>query len=66
MKILKPILIIILILVILGAVFFLIDKNRFNKNEKPMFTIKIQDKDGNKVTYLGLFYKVVVYPRCIT
>lgn len=62
MKVLKAILGIILVLVILGGVFFLIDKGRFNKNEKPIFAVRMQEKDGGKVTYMGLGYKIVTYP----
>ncbi len=62
MKVLKGILITLLVIIVLSATFFFVDQARFKKEQKPLFAIKTISKDGNKVTYYGLFYKVVAYP----
>lgn len=51
-----------LILVIIGLVTGYIDSARVRSEVEPKFTIKITSNDGNKVTYLGLGYKVIRYP----
>ena len=57
---LKIVLIILVIIIILGIVFFAIDYNRVQKQEKPIFCIKVGTLlDGGTVEYLGLEYKVI-------
>lgn len=57
---LKIVLIILVIIIILGIVFFAIDYNRVQKQEKPIFCIKVGTLlDGGTVEYLGLGYKVI-------
>lgn len=63
MKILKFILGLICILIILGVIFFFVDKGRVDDKRAPMFATKMISKDEKKVTYLGLGYKVVAYPE---
>lgn len=62
MKVLKGILITLFVIIIVATAFFFVDQARFKKEQKPLFAIKTNSKDGNKVTYYGLFYKVVAYP----
>lgn len=62
MKVLKGILITLFVIIIVATAFFFVDQARFKKEQKPLFAIKTISKDGNKVTYYGLFYKVVAYP----
>lgn len=48
------------VIIILGIVFFAIDYNRVQKQEKPIFCIKARTLlDGGTVEYLGLGYKVI-------
>ena len=48
------------VIIILGIVFFAIDYNRVQKQEKPIFCIKAGTLlDGGTVEYLGLGYKVI-------
>ena len=48
------------VIIILGIVFFAIDYNRVQKQEKPIFSIKAGTLlDGGTVEYLGLGYKVI-------
>ena len=48
------------VIIILGIVFFAIDYNRVQKQEKPIFRIKAGTLlDGGTVEYLGLGYKVI-------
>lgn len=48
------------VIIILGIVFFAIDYNRVQKQEKPIFCIKVGTLlDGGTVEYLGLGYKVI-------
>ena len=54
--------IILAILVIAGLTTSYADSARVRNGVEPRFTIKIVSEDGNKVTYLGLGYKVVRYP----
>ena len=59
---LKIILIILGILVLLALIFFAVDYNRVNNNEKPIFCIKNPAgmlKDGGTIEYYGLGYKVI-------
>ena len=47
-------------ILVLGIVFFAIDYNRVQKQEKPIFCIKAGTLlDGGTVEYLGLGYKVI-------
>lgn len=54
--------IIVAILVVTGLVTSYADSARVRNGVEPKFTIKIVSEDGNKVTYWGLGYKVVLYP----
>ena len=61
-KWLKVIGIVLGIIVILGIVFFAIDYNRVQKQEKPIFCIRNPAgviKDGGTIEYFGLGYKVI-------
>jgi len=57
-------------IIILGILFLLfwglitsyIDSARVRNSVEPKYVIKIVNKDGNKVTYWGLGYKVIRYP----
>lgn len=52
---------VILIIIIFGIFTSCYDKSRVNNNLEPKFTIKIINKEGNKITYWGLGYKVIRY-----
>lgn len=54
--------IIIVILVVAGLITSYIDSARVRNGVEPKFAIKITTDGGNKVTYLGLGYKVIRYP----
>ena len=61
-KLLKVIGVILGIIVILGIVFFVIDYNRVQKQEKPIFCIQNPAGvilDGGTIEYFGLGYKVI-------
>ena len=50
------------VIVILGIVFFVVDYNRVQKQEKPIFCIKNPAgimNDGETIEYFGLGYKVI-------
>lgn len=50
------------VIVILGIIFFVVDYNRVQKQEKPIFCIKNpagEISDGGTVEYFGLGYKVI-------
>ena len=49
-------------LVATGLVTSYADSARVRNGVEPKFTIKIVSEDGNKVTYWGLGYKVIIYP----
>ena len=51
---------IILGVIILGLIFFAVDYNRVQKQEKPIFCINYSTlRDGGTKTYIGLGYKVI-------
>ena len=52
---------IIAVLIILGIVACYIDSGRVTTGHEPKLCIKVISKDGGKVTYFGLGYKVVRY-----
>lgn len=52
---------ILLIIILAGLITSYIDGGRVNTGHEPKCTIKITSKDGRKVTYFGLGYKVVRY-----
>ena len=54
--------IIITILVVMGMITSYIDSARVRNGIEPKYVIKIVNDDENKVIYLGLGYKVVLYP----
>ena len=59
---LKILLIIIGIIIVLGIIFFVVDYNRVQKQEKPIFCIQNPAgiiKDGGTIEYFGLGYKVI-------
>lgn len=61
-KILKVFGVILGIIVILGAIFFIVDYNRVQKQEKPIFCIENpagEISDGGTIEYFGLGYKVI-------
>ena len=62
-KILSGTFISLVVLTILGLLFNAIDTKRISKQEKPIFTINIYGKDGDKITYWGLRYKIISYPQ---
>ncbi len=50
------------VIIILGIIFFIVDYNRVQKQEKPIFCIKNPAgviRDGGTVEYFGLGYKVI-------
>ena len=57
--------ILIVILVSTGLITSYADSARVRNGMAPKHTIKIISEDGNKVTYWGLGYKVVLYPSSI-
>lgn len=66
LKILKNILItLVIIIIMLGIVFFTIDYNKVKNNELPTFCIpnKMVIMDGGTREYFGLGYKVIKYNR---
>ena len=61
-KLLKVIGIVLGIIVVLGIVFFIVDYNRVQKQEKPIFCIQNPAgiiNDGGTIEYFGLGYKVI-------
>lgn len=59
---LKILFIIIGIIIVLGIVFFVVDYNRVQKQEKPIFCIQNPAgviSDGGTIEYFGLGYKVI-------
>lgn len=61
-KNLKAILVIIVIITVLGIIFFTVDYNRAKNNQKPLFCIKHPGGtilDGGTIIYFGLGYKVI-------
>ncbi|MDO4376463.1 MAG: DUF4362 domain-containing protein [bacterium] len=52
---------VLLIIVLAGLITSYIDGGRVSNGHEPKCTIKITSKDGSKVTYWGLGYKVVRY-----
>ena len=65
-KSLKVIGIVLGVIVILGIVFFVVDYNRVQKQEKPIFCIQNPAgiiNDGGTVEYFGLGYKVIAYNK---
>ena len=62
----KVLLIILGVIIVLGLVFFAIDYNRVQKQEKPIFGIQNPAgviRDGGTVEYFGLGYKVIDFNR---
>lgn len=51
----------ILVLMVTSFITSYIDSGRVTTNHEPKFTIKMVSEDGGKVTYYGLFYKVIRY-----
>ena len=60
----KVLLIILGVIIILGLIFFIVDYNRVQKQEKPIFCVKDAiANDGGTEEYLGLGYKVIDFNR---
>lgn len=60
--ILKVLLIVVFLIVALGLTFFIVDYNRVQKQEKPIFCIQNPAgiiMDGGTIEYFGLGYKVI-------
>ena len=60
----KVLLIVLGVIIVLGLIFFAIDYNRVQKQEKPLFCIQHPGgviMDGGTVEYFGLGYKVIDY-----
>lgn len=53
--------IILIILIVIGIITNYVDSGRVTTGHEPKYCIKIVSKDGSKVTYLGLGYKVIRY-----
>lgn len=63
-KVLKVIGIILVLVIIIGAIFFAIDYNRVNNQKSPMFCIEWDIvSDGGTLIYLGLGYQVIDYNK---
>lgn len=61
-KWIKVLLIVLGVIIILGLIFFAIDYNRVQKQEKPLFCIQYPAgviRDGGTIEYFGLGYKVI-------
>lgn len=57
-------LLLLIVLVILGIIFYTVDKTRANEDKKPLFCIKIGAfLDGGTVEYIGLGYKVIAFNK---
>lgn len=54
--------IVIIFLVVAGLITSYADSARVRNGMEPKHVIKIVSEDGNKVTYWGLGYKVILYP----
>jgi len=54
--------IIVALLIVAGLITSYVDSARVRNGVEPKYVIKIVSKDGNKVTYWGLGYKVIRYP----
>lgn len=66
MKKSKPLFMALVIIIILGTIFFIIDYYRVVKDQNPLFCIPIGGLlDGGTVEYLGLGYKVIRYNRLL-
>ena len=60
----KVLLIILGVIITLGLIFFVVDYNRIQKEEKPLFCINYATaNDGGTNEYLGLGYKVINFNR---
>lgn len=58
----KKLLIILTIIIVLALLFFIIDYNRVQRQEKPIFCIRTSIyKDGGTKVYYGLGYKVIAF-----
>lgn len=63
-KVAKIVGIILLVLVVLGIIFYTVDKNRAREGQKPIFCIPIGAYlDGGTVEYIGLGYKVIAFNK---
>lgn len=63
-KVAKIVGIILIVLVILGIVFYIVDKNRAREGQKPIFCIPIGAYlDGGTTEYIGLGYKVIDFNK---
>ena len=60
-KALMGIIITVIIILVLGSIFFLVDYNRVNNNKRPIFCINLTGTilDGGTKEFHGLGYKVI-------
>ncbi len=62
MKIYQKIILIVLLLIILGITFFIVDYTHIKNDTKPIFVIQSESiKDGGTTLYVGIGYKVIRY-----
>lgn len=57
----KVILGVITLVIVIGLIMSIVDYNKVTQNESPIFCIKLADGSTEKVTYIGLGYKVIRY-----
>ena len=61
MKRKKILLTAIILLITLSIFTYFMDLKNYNNNIEPKHSIKVINKDGSKVTYYGLGYKIIRY-----
>lgn len=62
MKLYHKIILIIMLLIIMGITFFIIDFTHIKSDTKPIFVIQSDtQKDGGTQIYIGIGYKVIRY-----
>ncbi len=65
-KTVRAILIILLIIIVLGIIFFTIDYVRIKQNKMPVFCINpITYRDGGTKEFYGLGYKVIAFNKML-
>lgn len=66
MKYLKKIILLIIIIITIGSIFFAIDYTRVKKEKLPIFCLNFDSMtymDGGSKVYWGLGYKVIAYNK---
>ena len=62
MKLYQKIILIVLLLIILGITFFIVDYTHIKNNTKPIFVVTSkQVEDGGTTMYVGIGYKIMKY-----